>query len=192
MLTHSGILNNANLMSTRAGWTEQDRLLSVMPFFHTAGCVCNVLGMLTRGGTLIGMPSFDAAQALALIVAERVTIMNGVPTLYLRLLGEPGVREGQYRAGSTLHTAFVGGTSIPASVMRQMLDAFGAAPMVIMGMTECSPLITQTLPTDSFEQNTSRRRHPPALHRNQGDRPGQRRARRIGDGGGAVHSRLLA
>ena len=155
MLTHTGILNNANLMGHRAGWTEQDRLLAVMPLFHTAGCVCNVLGMLTRGGALIGMAVFDAARALGLIVAERVTIMNGVPTLFLRLLNEPGVREGRYHAGSTLRTAFVGGTSIPATVLQQMLDAFGARPMVIMGMTEASPLITQTLPTDSLERNSS-------------------------------------
>ncbi len=150
MLTHHGTVNNANLMGLRGGWTEHDRLLAVMPLFHTAGCVCNVLGMLTRGGTLLAMVAFDAARALALITSERATIMNGVPTLYLRLLAEPGVREGRYLGGS-LRIAFLGGTSIPAVVLQDMKAAFGADPMVIMGMTEASPLITQTLPTDSFE-----------------------------------------
>ena len=151
MLTHRGLVNNANLMGLRAGWTQNDRLLAVMPLFHTAGCVCNVLGMLARGGTLLALVAFDAAQALAMIVAERATIMNGVPTMYLRLLAEPGVRDGHY-AGSSLHTAFLGGTTIPATVLRDMKALFGAGPMVIMGMTEASPLITQTLPTDSFER----------------------------------------
>ena len=149
MLTHRGTVNNANLMGLRAGWTQRDRLLAVMPLFHTAGCVCNVLGMLACGGTLLALVAFDAANALALIRAEQATIMNGVPTMFLRLLAEPGVREGVYRS-STLHTAFMGGTAIPAVVLEDMRAAFGAEPMVIMGMTEASPLITQTLPRDDF------------------------------------------
>jgi fatty-acyl-CoA synthase len=150
MLTHRGTVNNANLMGLRAGWTEHDRLLAVMPLFHTAGCVCNALGMLARGGTLLALVVFDATKALAMITAERATIMNGVPTMYLRLLAEPGVREGAY-AGSSLRIAFMGGTAIPPVVLQDMKTAFGADPMVIMGMTEASPLITQTLPADSFD-----------------------------------------
>ena len=151
MLTHRGTVNNANLMGLRAGWTERDRLLAVMPLFHTAGCVCNVLGMLARGGTLLALVAFDAAQALKLIRDERATIMNGVPTMFLRLLAEPGVREGRCLP-STLRTAFMGGTAIPAVVLEDTGAAFGADPMVIMGMTEASPLITQTLPDDDFVQ----------------------------------------
>ncbi len=150
MLTHRGVVNNANFMGLRAGWTEQDRLLAVMPLFHTAGCVCNALGMLTRGGTLLALVAFDAAKALAMIVAEHATIMNGVPTMFLRLLAEPGVREGRY-APSSLRTAFVGGTAIPPVVLQDMKAAFGADPMVIMGMTEASPIITQTFPSDGFD-----------------------------------------
>ena len=96
------------------------------------------------------MVAFDAAKALAMITDEGATIMNGVPTMYLRLLGEPGVREGRY-GRSSLHTAFMGGTSIPQTVLADMHAAFGADPMVIMGMTECSPLITQTMRGEDFE-----------------------------------------
>ena len=149
MLTHRGMVNNARLMGLRAGWTGEDRLLAIMPLFHTAGCVCNVLGMVACGGTLLARVAFDPAEALAMINDERATIMNGVPTMYLRLLAEPGVREGRY-AGSSLRIAFMGGTTIPQTVLADMKAAFGADPMVIMGMTEASPLITQTLPTDSF------------------------------------------
>ena len=150
MLMHRGTVNNANLMGRRAGWTEQDRLLAVMPLFHTAGCVCNVLGMLASGGTLLCLVAFDAAKALAMITAEHATIMNGVPTMYLRLLGEPGVREGS-GAGSSLRIAFLGGAAMPRVVLQDVKTWFGAGPMVTMGMTEASPLITQSLPTDSFE-----------------------------------------
>ena len=149
MLTHRGTVNNANLMSLRAGWTEHDRLLAVMPLFHTAGCVCNVLGTLTRGATMLALVAFEAAKALDMILFERATIMNGVPTLYLRLLALPGVRDGRY-AGSSLRMAFLGGASIPAVLLQDMKTAFGANPMATMGMTEASPLISQTKPDDAF------------------------------------------
>ncbi len=149
MLTHRGVTNNARLMGLRAGWTERERLLAVMPLFHTAGCVCNVLGTVACGGALLCLVAFDAAAALELIVREGATVMNGVPTMFLRLLALPGVREGVH-AGSTLRIAFMGGTAIPPVVLADMKRAFGADPMVIMGMTEASPLITQTLPHDDF------------------------------------------
>ncbi len=155
MLTHHGTLNNAKLMGDRAGFDETSRLLAVMPLFHTAGCVCNALGMLAQGGAFVGMTAFDAPAALALIGSERITVINAVPTIYLRLLAEPGVAEGVYRAASTLRTAFTGGTTIPPSMLVAMRDAFGAEPMVIMGMTEASPLITQTRPEDGFERNST-------------------------------------
>ncbi len=155
MLTHHGTLNNAKLMGERAGFDEHSRLLAVMPLFHTAGCVCNALGMLAAGGAYVGMAAFDAPAALALLGQERITVINGVPTMYLRLLAEPGVQDGAYRAASTWRTAFTGGTTIPPSMLIALRDAFGAEPMVIMGMTEASPLITQTRPEDGFERNST-------------------------------------
>ncbi|MGI4795015.1 MAG: AMP-binding protein [Janthinobacterium lividum] len=154
-LTHRGTLNNAKLMGDRAGFDDRSRLLAVMPLFHTAGCVCNALGMLVQGGAFVGMAAFDAPAALALLGAERITVINAVPTMYLRLLAEPGVRDGAYRSASTLRIAFTGGTTIPPSMLAAMRDAFGAEPMVIMGMTEASPLITQTRPEDGFERNST-------------------------------------
>ena len=137
-LTHRGTLNNAKLMGERAGFDDGSRLLAVMPLFHTAGCVCNALGMLVQGGAFVGMTAFDAPAALALLGAERITVINAVPTMYLRLLAEPGVRDGAYREASTLRIAFTGGTTIPPSMLEAMRDAFGAEPMVIMGMTEAA------------------------------------------------------
>ena len=155
MLTHRGTLNNARLMGDRAGFDDTSRLLAVMPLFHTAGCVCNALGMLVQGGAFVGMTAFDASAALALLGTERITVVNAVPTMYLRLLAEPGVADGAHRAASTLRTAFTGGTTIPPSMLVALRDAFGAEPMVIMGMTEASPLITQTRPEDGFERNST-------------------------------------
>jgi fatty-acyl-CoA synthase len=150
MLTHRGILNNARLSAARGGFDETDRLLSAMPLFHTAGCVCNVLGMLTCGGALILMPSFDAERMRDLLIRYQATVINAVPTMYIRLLEVLKSRNDLPPIWS-LKTAFTGGTSIPPSMMRELKETFGARPMVIMGMTEASPIIAQTRPSADFE-----------------------------------------
>jgi len=148
MLTHHSTVNNARLMVDRAGFRPDDRLVSAMPFFHTAGCVCNVMGMLAAGGCLVAMESFDASAMLDQIERHRGTVTNAVPTMLIRMLEDPGFAA---RDLSSWRIAFTGGTDIPASVMRRLREEVGAEPMIIMGMTECSPIITQTDPADDFE-----------------------------------------
>lgn len=152
MLRHRSIVNNALIMATRGGFASGDRLLSAMPLFHTAGCVCNVLGMLMAGGCLVLMPSFDAREMAVLAEREAATIINAVPTMYLRLLDEMEAMGKDAPDLSSLRIAFTGGTSIPPEMMRRLKSRFGAEPMIIMGMTEASPIITQTDPADDFER----------------------------------------
>ncbi|TKW65865.1 MAG: long-chain fatty acid--CoA ligase [Paracoccus denitrificans] len=152
MLTHHSTINNARLMGARAGFRADDVMLSAMPFFHTAGCVCNVIGMLAAGGCLVTMDAFDPEKMLALWEDHAATIINGVPTMYSRMLHHPDFPK---RRTDSLRLANAGGTSIPSSLMRQLKDATGAAPMIIMGMTECSPIITVTNYDDPFEVQIS-------------------------------------
>ncbi len=51
-----------------------------------------------RAARFVGMTAFDAAGRPGADRAERITVINAVPTMFLRLLAEPGVREGRYRA----------------------------------------------------------------------------------------------
>lgn len=147
MLTHRGIVNNGRLMAERAGYRTDDVLLSAMPFFHTAGCVCNVIGMLSVGGCLASIEGFDAERMVELWDELGATIINAVPTMFLRMLDSPEAegRTLQLRIAST------GGTSIPPTLMERLYRDHGARPMIIMGMTECSPIITQTDPNDPME-----------------------------------------
>jgi fatty-acyl-CoA synthase len=154
MLTHHNTVNNANLLSARGQFTSRDRMATAMPLFHTAGCVCNVLAMLSKGGTLVEAMYFDAAMLLQLIAAEKCTLLNAVPTMLIRMLEHPDFKAGKYDV-SSLRTAFVGGTSISPTLMAKVKDEMGADPMIIMGMTEASPIITQTLPADRFELKAS-------------------------------------
>ena len=152
MLRHRSIVNNARFMTARAGFEPADRLLSPMPLFHTAGCVCNVLGMLMAGGCLVLMPLYDPILMAKLASRERATVINAVPTMYLRMLDELDRMGTESPDLSSLRIAFTGGTSIPPEMMRRMEERFGAEPMIIMGMTEASPIITQTSPADDFEK----------------------------------------
>lgn len=147
MLTHYGTVNNARLMGQRAGFREDDVLLSAMPFFHTAGCVCNVIGMMAAGGCLVAMDAFEPAAMLNLWEEHAATVINAVPTMYSRMMHHPDFAA---RRTGSLRIAFAGGTSIPPSLMRELNEQTGAEPMIIMGMTECSPIITQTDPGDPF------------------------------------------
>lgn len=154
MLTHFGTVNNARLAGQRAGYGETDVMVSAMPFFHTAGCVCNVIGMAAVGGCLLVMEQFNATRMLDLIEAYCGTVTNAVPTMYVRMLQDEKLATGQ-RQLSSWRVAYTGGTAIPPSLMRELHEKTGAEPVIIMGMTECSPIITQTVPSDSFERKTS-------------------------------------
>lgn len=154
MLTHFGTVNNAIQAGRRAGYRETDVMVSAMPFFHTAGCVCNVIGMAAVGGCLVAMKQFEAAKMLDLIEKHGGTITNAVPTMYVRILQDDALLAGQ-RDIASWRLAYTGGTAIPPSLMRDLHEQTGADPVIIMGMTECSPIITQTVPTDPFERKIS-------------------------------------
>lgn len=148
MLKHASTLNNARLSADRGSFREDDVLLSAMPFFHTAGCVCNVMACLASGAKLVTMDAFDPARMLALWAEHQPTILNAVPTMVTRMFEHPD-REGINL--NTLRKFYTGGTSIPPSLMHHVKDVTGGDPMIIMGMTECSPIITQTDDADDFE-----------------------------------------
>ncbi len=150
MLTHYGTVNNAALAGNRAGYCETDVMVSAMPFFHTAGCVCNVIGMAAVGGCLVALESFDASRMLDLIEANAGTITNAVPTMYVRMLQDRALAEGR-RNLATWRIAYTGGASIPPSLMMELKSRVGADPVIIMGMTECSPIITQTVMSDPLD-----------------------------------------
>ena len=154
MITHHGTLNNARLVARRARLTSDDRYLSPMPMFHTAGNVVDQLSMLVCGGTVVKAIEFNAAKMLELIEQERATVMNAVPTMIIAMLQEPRFLAGEVDV-SSLRQVITGGTSIPVPLMEQMKAKWGAEPTIVLGMTEASPIITQTLPDDSFEKRSS-------------------------------------
>ncbi len=148
MITHRGTINNARLFGQRAGFRRGDRMVTAMPFFHTAGNVLDVLGLLAHGGTLVKAIHFDALKMLELVQDERATILHGVPTMLIAMLQHPRVSEFDC---SSLRITISGGTPIPVPVLEQVKQRFGADPVIGFGMTEAGPMVTGTRTEDSFE-----------------------------------------
>ncbi len=150
VITHHGTINNARFIARRARFGADDRLLSAMPLFHTAGSVVDQLSMLVSGGTVVRAIAFDAAKMLELIEREKATAVNAVPTMIIAMLHEPRFRAGEFDM-SSLRSVLTAGTPIPVPLMEQVKARWGAEPIIMFGMTEASPIITQTRPDDSFE-----------------------------------------
>lgn len=148
MITHRGTLNNARLFGIRAGFRVGDRMVTAMPFFHTAGNVVDVLGLLSHGATLVKAIQFDPLKMLELVAQERATILHGVPTMLIAMLQHPRAKEFDVRS---LRLALSGGTPIPVPVLEQVKAQFGADPVIGFGMTEASPMVTGTPASDSFQ-----------------------------------------
>ncbi len=148
MITHRSTVNNAWLFGRRAGFRRGDRMVTAMPLFHTAGNVLDVLGLLSHGATLVKAIHFDPQKLLELVQHERATILHGVPTMLIAMLQHPRAAEFDC---STLRLVVSGGTPIPVPVLEQVKARFGADPVIGFGMTEAGPMVTGTLPGDSFE-----------------------------------------
>jgi fatty-acyl-CoA synthase len=148
MLRHASIVNNARLWVDRVEIPDGVGMLIPMPLFHTAGCVMGVLGALDRRAKLILMPTFDPAVFLELIELERPWCVAGVPTMLIAAMEHPDLAR---RDLSSWKSAVSGGSQVPEALVRRVEDALGVDFTIIYGQTECSPVLTNGLPSDSAE-----------------------------------------
>ena len=154
MLTHHNLVANAVYVGDCIELTEVDRLCIPVPFYHCFGCVMGNLGCITHGSAII-IPSehFDPLKTLQALDRERCTALYGVPTMFIAQLGHPDFDSFDV---TSLRTGIMAGSPCPIEVMRQVIDRMGADQMTIAyGQTEASPVITQTLTTDSIERRVS-------------------------------------
>jgi long-chain acyl-CoA synthetase len=99
-----------------------DVLMRCLPLFHVFGMTCGLLAAISVGATLALLPRFDPAEALRMIAAERVTIFEGVPTMYVAMLAAADRYEVDV---SPLRVCVSGGAAMPAEVLRAFEDRFG-------------------------------------------------------------------
>jgi fatty-acyl-CoA synthase len=152
MLSSRNIVNNGYWIGQGLGYTPNDRLCLCVPLFHCFGCVIGVLGAYTHGVCLCPVEFFDARRVLATVERERCTSLYGVPTMFLAELEEPEFRRFDL---SSLRTGVMAGALCPEPLMRRAISEMHLSEITIAyGLTEASPVITQTLRSDTLEHRT--------------------------------------
>lgn len=153
-LTHRNILNNGYFVGAGCGYTEADRVCIPVPFYHCFGMVMGNLGCVTHGATMV-IPgdAFDADAVLRAVEAERCTSLYGVPTMFIAELAHPDFERFDL---SSLRTGIMAGSPCPVEVMKQCVERMHMDEVTICyGMTETSPVSTQTLLDDDLDRRTA-------------------------------------
>jgi fatty-acyl-CoA synthase len=153
-LSHRNILNNGYFTTELIGFTEQDRLVIPVPFYHCFGMVMANLGCTSHGSAMIiPAPGFEPALTLQAIAAERATAVYGVPTMFIAMQNDPSFREADL---STLRTGIMAGSICPVEVMKRCISDMNMAEVSIAyGMTETSPVSCQTRADDDLDRRTA-------------------------------------
>ncbi len=153
-LSHHNILNNGYFVAELQHWTHQDRVCIPVPFYHCFGMVMANLGATTHGSCMvIPAPSFEPKATLRAVHDERCTALYGVPTMFIAELNDPDFASFDL---SSLRTGVMAGSPCPVEVMKQVIDRMGMAEVEIAyGMTETSPVSTQTRVDDTLDQRTA-------------------------------------
>jgi fatty-acyl-CoA synthase len=151
-LSHRNILGNGFLVGELCGYTEADRICVPVPFYHCFGMVMGNLAALTHSAcVVIPAPAFDPAVTLASVAAERCTSLYGVPTMFIASLA---LQDFSSYDLSTLRTGIMAGSPCPVEVMKQV-TTFMPEVTIAYGMTETSPVSTQTRADDSLQRRVS-------------------------------------
>jgi fatty-acyl-CoA synthase len=153
-LSHHNILNNGYFVGELCHYTEEDRICIPVPFYHCFGMVMGNLAATSHGAAMIiPAPVFDPVQTLKAVQDERCTSLYGVPTMFIAELAVPNA--GEYDL-SSLRTGIMAGSPCPVEVMKQVIDQMGMSEVSICyGMTETSPVSTQTRVDDSIERRVA-------------------------------------
>lgn len=149
-LTHRNILNNGYFTGRTLKLTPADRICVPVPLYHCFGMVLGNLAAVTSGAAVIyPSASFDPAAVLEAVGAEACTALYGVPTMFITLLNHPALAHAQI---GTLRTGIMAGSPCPLATMREVMSRLNMTQVTIgYGMTETSPLTTQTATDDPVE-----------------------------------------
>jgi fatty-acyl-CoA synthase len=153
-LSHHNILNNGFFVGELCGYTEADRICVPVPLYHCFGMVMGNLAATSHGAALVyPAPSFEPAATLRAVAQQRCTSLYGVPTMFIAMLADPDFDTYDV---SSLRTGIMAGSPCPVEVMKQVVDRLGMTEVTICyGMTETSPVSTQTRADDTLERRVS-------------------------------------
>ena len=137
-LTHRNLASNAaSSAETLFELTPDDVVMGCLPLFHVFGLTCGLNASVLSGSCLTLLPRFAPGKALQIIARDKVTVFEGVPTMYAAMLHEPADARPDV---STLRTCVTGGSAMPVEVLKAFESAFNCIILEGYGLSETSPV----------------------------------------------------
>jgi fatty-acyl-CoA synthase len=153
-LSHHNILNNGFFIGERMFFSEKDRVCIPVPFYHCFGMVLANMACITHGSCMV-IPGeiFEPDLVMQTVQAEKCTALYGVPTMFIAELEHPNFSKYDY---STLRTGIMAGSPCPIETMKQVQSKMNMTEITVCyGMTETSPVSTQSFADDPLEKRVS-------------------------------------
>ena len=149
MLTHYNVVNNGKNIGDCMDLSTADRMLIHVPMFHCFGMVLSMTACMTHGATMCPIPYFSPKQSLDCINKEKITAVNGVPTMFIAMLEHEDFSKTDF---SHMRTGIMAGSPCPVKVMQDVVDKMNMSEItIVFGQTESSPGCTQSRVDDSIE-----------------------------------------
>jgi acyl-CoA synthetase (AMP-forming)/AMP-acid ligase II len=159
MLSHANLVLTARATADVLSLRPDDVTLCSVPLFHIFGLGAALTTTLVSGGTVVLQDAFDAGAALDLVERHGVTVLHGVPTMFVMALRELEVGEereaGPDRDLSTLRTGIVAGAPVSPELARRVRERLVPELEIAYGLTETSPTVSITSPDDPEEKRSA-------------------------------------
>jgi fatty-acyl-CoA synthase len=150
MLSHASIAENGYWIGEMQRFTHEDRVCIPVPLFHCFGCVLGVLACVSHAATMVVTEVYKPVPVMASVEQERCTALYGVPTMFIAILDHKLFDKFDF---SSLRTGIMAGSPCPAHIMRRVMEEMHMAEITICyGLTEASPVMTQTRPDDDISR----------------------------------------
>jgi malonyl-CoA/methylmalonyl-CoA synthetase len=153
MLSHGNMFSNAVMLKDYWGWRKGDVLMHVLPIFHVHGLFVAVHGALLNGSKMIWMAKFDPRRVLEKL--PQATVFMGVPTLYVRLLAEPGLNR---EVARNMRLFIAGSAPLLIETFNEWIARTGHTILERYGMSETVMLTSNPYAADPRYANQSERR----------------------------------
>ena len=149
MLTHYNIINNGKTIGDYMDLSTHDQMMIHVPMFHCFGMVLSMTSSVTHGVTMSPLPAFSPTKSLDCLAKEKITVFNGVPTMFITMLGHKDFAKADF---SHMRTGIMAGSPCPIKVMQDVVEKMNMSEIcIVYGQTEASPGCTMSKTTDSLE-----------------------------------------
>jgi long-chain acyl-CoA synthetase len=159
LLTHGNLIANARQIAEWMGFTENDRLLTVMPLFHMNAVSVTTMTALYAGGSTVVSPKFSASRFWDIIEKYQITSFGSVATMLSMLLNNsqpaPGPNSENPKSKiqnpkcGSLRFAMCGSAPVPAEVLKKFEETFGVLVIEGYGLSESTCRSTFNPPNEN-------------------------------------------